>query len=556
MITRQGLGTKLFVAALFCASLVCHAWAGQSDEGQSDNGQADLDKAMKLKVTATTLEQLGEVATLCEQAIEKGLNADDEAFAIRLLTGTLYQRARPQVELLIQARQLMPQLRQRRDQVLAELRKIIKYDDKFGQAYLMISQLEGLPGGDRDKARKAADQAIKLLAEDKDSLAEAFLVRGQLQETEEARLKDFDKAVELSPEQPKVWQTRAFYFLSQGQVEKAVADLDSLLKRDGDNLLARLAIAETLLKLDKVDDAMKHVNRVIEDEPNVIALKLRAQLWSVQEKFDKALEDVEAALKLEPSDLELILMRARLYHLEDRNALAKTDVERVLRQLPDFAPALDLRSSIEATMGDYEAAVHDVNTLLKRDPGNLRYRLQLGIYQNAAGASQQAIDIFTDVLKADPGNPIAVRGRADAYLNIGAHKKAVADYEVAVKSAADDSGVLNNFSWVLATSPVDDLRDGKRALELALRACELTEYKAAHILSTLAASYAELGDFENAVKWSEKACEIVDDDSIREHLEAELESYRNKKPWRENKTEEAEIKEEEKVEESAEVKDK
>jgi hypothetical protein len=60
----------------------------------------------------------------------------------------------------------------------------------------------------------------------------------------------------------------------------------------------------------------------------------------------------------------------------------------------------------------------------------------------------------------------------------------------------------------------------------------VTEYKESHILSTLASSYAESGDWENAVKWSEKALELGEGE-IREQLAQELESYKNKKPWRE-----------------------
>ncbi len=498
----------------------------------ADDGQADLDKAMDLKLQASTSKQLDEVASLCEQAIKKGLNADDEAFAVRLHTGAIYQRVRRQVELLAQARQLPPELLERRKRLLADLRRILKYNDKFGQAYLMIAQLEGVKGGDRKEARKAIDHAIERLEDNKVSLAEALLVRGQLQETEKDRLADFDRAVELNPDSPAVWQTRAFYYLLQGQVDKALADFNSLLEKDESNLLARLAIADTLLKMDKVDEAMKHVDRVIEEKPNVIALKLRAQLWTVKERLDKALEDVDQALKMSPTDLELYLMRARLYHLDQRNALAKTDVDRVLRARPDFPPALDLRSAIAVAMGQFDEAIADVNTLLKREPDNLLYKLQLAIYLNAAGDSPAAVKVFSQVLKAEPGNGVAFRGRADAYLNMGAHKKAIADYEIAVKTATDDSGILNNFAWVLATSPEDKLRDGKRAIDLARKACELTEYKQAHILSTLAAAYAETGDFKNAVKWSEKACKLGDE-SIKEQLQQELESYKKDKPWRE-----------------------
>jgi hypothetical protein len=89
----------------------------------------------------------------------------------------------------------------------------------------------------------------------------------------------------------------------------------------------------------------------------------------------------------------------------------------------------------------------------------------------------------------------------------------------------------------LATSPEDKLRDGPRAIKLATKACEVTEYKKPHILSTLAAAYAETGDFETARKWSGKAVELgTKDKEVDEQLQKELESYQQKKPWRERQT--------------------
>lgn len=79
------------------------------------------------------------------------------------------------------------------------------------------------------------------------------------------------------------------------------------------------------------------------------------------------------------------------------------------------------------------------------------------------------------------------------------------------------------------------MRDGKRAIELATKACEVTNFEMPHILSTLAAAYAETGDFENAIKWSKKCVELGIEKLPEqiEQLRDELKHYEEGKPFRE-----------------------
>ncbi len=83
---------------------------------------------------------------------------------------------------------------------------------------------------------------------------------------------------------------------------------------------------------------------------------------------------------------------------------------------------------------------------------------------------------------------------------------------------------------------------------MALDASEETKYTDPTILSTLAAAYAETGDFDNATKYSSQAVEAaaqpaneIDDKAewarIKEQLQKELDSYKQKKPTRELLTE-------------------
>ena len=74
-------------------------------------------------------------------------------------------------------------------------------------------------------------------------------------------------------------------------------------------------------------------------------------------------------------------------------------------------------------------------------------------------------------------------------------------------------------------------------LALATDACRQTEYKEDYILSTLAAAYAETGDFDSARKWAAQAMEVKPSEqaepSTKDELKKELESYQANKPWRE-----------------------
>jgi tetratricopeptide (TPR) repeat protein len=91
----------------------------------------------------------------------------------------------------------------------------------------------------------------------------------------------------------------------------------------------------------------------------------------------------------------------------------------------------------------------------------------------------------------------------------------------------------NSVAWFLATSKYDEIRDGKRALELATQACELTDYKSPTCLDTLAATYAEVGDFASAVKWAERTVELTSDDAQHEKYRIRLQKYQRREPLRE-----------------------
>lgn len=83
----------------------------------------------------------------------------------------------------------------------------------------------------------------------------------------------------------------------------------------------------------------------------------------------------------------------------------------------------------------------------------------------------------------------------------------------------------NNLAWHLAAATDSDERDGAAAVKHALKACELDGYHYSGLLDTLAAAYAENGQFDKAVHWIQKAISNSTEDTSE--LEGLLERYRN-----------------------------
>ena len=91
----------------------------------------------------------------------------------------------------------------------------------------------------------------------------------------------------------------------------------------------------------------------------------------------------------------------------------------------------------------------------------------------------------------------------------------------------------NDYAWLLATSKFEGLRNGTLAVDQASKAVEAAPTAA--FLDTLAAAYAELGNFELAVSTQRQAiASIADDESeLAEQLEERLRLYERSQPWRE-----------------------
>ncbi len=130
---------------------------------------------------------------------------------------------------------------------------------------------------------------------------------------------------------------------------------------------------------------------------------------------------------------------------------------------------------------------------------------------------------------------------ANAYRDAGRLSEALALYEETLKLRKTKLGPdhpatlqsMNGLAWLLATCSDSRLRDGARGVALAEEAVAATQRKDGYVLDTLAAAYAETGQFTKAASVEKEALALIKDPGIRNGCEARLKLYEANSPYRE-----------------------
>lgn len=257
---------------------------------------------------------------------------------------------------------------------------------------------------------------------------------------------------------------------------------------------------------------------------SVLVVILASILWLLYQKRE---HDRLIAFEQKKQEVRQLMIEGQLLmeKLDERLSVA-IDAEDTSELREKAARLLDRSKYIQQGTKSTLASLETLRNVSDKEALGKIERIVTGMQENNK-RGRELLDQFDRSLS---NKAAFYHNRGNDHRDKGKYDEAISDYTKVLKIDPTNAAVYNELAWLHGTAKEPRIRSGKKAIELALRACELSDWKNPDYLDTLAAAYARADDFSNATKWQERALQLFDKDEKAEAQER-LNLYRGHRPW-------------------------
>ena len=268
-----------------------------------------------------------------------------------------------------------------------------------------------------------------------------------------------------------------------------------------ENPRAHFNLGEQLHRQGQLADAIAQYQLALDIDPKYAAAHNNlGVVFFGRSKIDEALNHYQQAATLKPDWAEVHNNLANALASTGRRAAALAEYEKALALKPDFAEAQNNLGYVLVAEGRIDDAVSHYRAAIELKPDYAQAHSNLAEALARKGLYPDAIRHLREVVRLQPGNLPAA----------------------------------NRLAWLLATCPDPAVRNGTEAVSLATRTIKRANPPNAHLYETLAAAYAEVKQFDQAVLCQQKALALVPEaDSLE--LRSRLKLYQAGNPYREDR---------------------
>jgi tetratricopeptide (TPR) repeat protein len=249
----------------------------------------------------------------------------------------------------------------------------------------------------------------------------------------------------------------------------------------------------------KSDDAL--IDQALRVHPSSgTFLNNRAALRLQRGDFLGAENDALAAMKDRPRLTSIYFNLASAQAKQDRTDEAIETLRRVYTFEPNDRRTTETIIAVYISKKRYADAIDDARRLVEKDPASLTDKGRLARLLIVTGQEKEGIPLLAESLQTDLDPPKDVLAIAQVYEQMNEHAEAIRWYETLLQRAGGFRAAKRRLAWLLATTPIESLRDPARSLKLARELATKNAPITPTDLDVLAAALAANGQFKEATQ--------------------------------------------------------
>jgi tetratricopeptide (TPR) repeat protein len=271
-------------------------------------------------------------------------------------------------------------------------------------------------------------------------------VRASRQDFEGA-LADFRRATQAAPDASFGYRGQGDMLRLLGRPDEAKVAYGQALEREPDDAEAHFGLALTLQGQDNLIEALGHLDRVVALAPeSPLGWSARADVLVSLRAYDRAVDAIDHALRLAPTDADLWIQRGDTLRLwaeniddPEQRSSALAAIEEALKHDAGNAVAMAISGVLKGSMGRFEDALADLSSSLDREPDYDWAIKEKGKLLLRAGKLGEALDVFGRLAGSAEERLDAVAGKAACLRRLGRSSECESELSVIDSGSRDDA---------------------------------------------------------------------------------------------------------------------
>ena len=369
------------------------------------------------------------------------------------------------------------------------------------------------------------------------NLGTVFADKGRFEEA----IEYYRKAIRIHPNNAEAQYGLGLVFAAQGRLDEAIENYRKAIQINPDYCNALNDLGYALADKGQFDEAIENFRKAIRINPNCAEAQYNlGNALAAKGQFDEAIENYYKAIRIDPDYAEA----------HSNLGVALAEEGKIDEAIVHFQRALELKIQPDAggvynnlglalfRKGQVDEAMVCFQKALEIHPDNVSARDNFGNALLQKGLVDAAVVQYRKALEIQPDNAEYHNKLGYALLRKGLMDEATTHLQKALEIRPDHPSAAHNLAqvaWILATGPEASVQNGAKAIELAEEVQRLSGGEDPMINMTLAAGYAEAGQFPKALETAQRAQKLAaDQNQVRlvDAIRGQIKCYQAGIPFR------------------------